>query len=296
VDASTRSTFGELLRSHRDSLNLTQEELAKRTGLTPQAVGLLERGQRRRPHKHTVGKLAEALGLAGRDLARFQAAARRSPIRSAKAEPSHDYLPAPATPLIGRDHEATNVARLLLREEVCLLTLTGPGGVGKTRLALEVAGRSREAFADGASFVPLAPLRDATLFTSVLARTLGIKEVAGEAPQQSLERHLRDKQMLLVLDNFEHLLGAAPVVAALMAACPRLTVLATSRAPLHLGGERQFPVPPLPLPDAAVQLPAGNLQHSPALELFRPSISTAWRPSSVLQLARGSRPCGSSGV
>jgi len=164
VDASTGSTFGELLRSYRNSANLTQEELAGRTGLTPQAIGLLERGERLRPHRHTVGQLAAALGLKGQDLARFEAAARRSSVRHATAEPSHGDLPAPATPLVGRDHEATSVVRLLLHEEVRLLTLTGPGGVGKTRLAVEVAERSRNAFADGVAFVPLAPLRDAALF------------------------------------------------------------------------------------------------------------------------------------
>ncbi len=269
MDGSTGSAFGELLRSYRNLANLTQEELAVRAGLTPQAIGKLERGERRRPHKYTVEKLAEALGLTGQDLARFEAAARRSSARRATAEPYQGELPAPATALVGRDHEATSVVRLLLLEEVRLLTLTGPGGVGKTRLALEVAGRSRNAFADGTAFVPLAPLRDAALLLSVLVRTLGIKEVAGEAPQQTLERHLRDRQMLLVLDNFEHLSTAAPVVGELVGKCRQLTVLATSRAPLHLGGERQFPVPPLPLPDAAVQLPAGSLQHSPALELFR---------------------------
>jgi predicted ATPase len=215
-------------------------------------------------------QLAKALGLTGQDLARFEAAARRSSIHRVAAEPSHDALPTPATSLVGRDHEATSAARLLLREEVRLLTLTGPGGVGKTRLAVEVAGRSGKAFADGFAFVPLAPLRDVTLFPTVLTETLGIKEVAGEAPQETLMQHLRDRQMLLVLDNFEHLPTAALVVAALVGACPQLTVLVTSRAPLHLGGERQFPVPPLPLPEAEDLASGDVLEHySPAVELFR---------------------------
>ena len=270
MDAGTESTFGDLLRRHRDSASLTQEALADLTGLTSQAIGLLERGERRRPHRYTVEKLADALGLTGQDLARFETAARRSSMRRPTAELSHRDLPAPATPLVGRDLEATSVAHLLAQQEARLLTLTGPGGVGKTRLALEVAGRSRNAFADGVAFVPLAPLRDAALFPSALAQTLGIKEVAGEAPQQTLERHLRDRRMLLVLDNFEHLLAAAPMVSALVGACPRLTVLVTSRAPLRLGGEHQFPVPPLPLPEAEDLASGDVLEHdSPAVGLFR---------------------------
>ena len=110
MEADSRLSFGDLLRRYRNSANLTQEELAGRTGLTPQAIGLLERGERRRPHKYTVEKLAEALGLTGQDLARFEAAAWRSSIHRVAAEPSHDALPTPAKSLVGRDHEVTGAA------------------------------------------------------------------------------------------------------------------------------------------------------------------------------------------
>ena len=207
--------------------------------------------------------------LRGEDHADFEAAARRSSAHRAAVEPSHRNLPAPLTSLIGREREVAAVASLVRLENTRLLTLTGPGGVGKTRLSLEVAECSHEAFADGVVFVPLAPLRDAALLPSVLAETLGIKEVSGEPLQETLEKHLQDKQVLLVLDNFEHLLTAAPVVSELVERCRQLTVLVTSRAPLRLGGEHQFPVPPLPLPEAEI-LASGNIpeHHSPAVELF----------------------------
>ncbi|MGH3146837.1 MAG: ATP-binding protein, partial [Rubrobacter sp.] len=267
METGTGLAFGDLLRHHRNSANITQEDLAARTGLTPQAISLLERGERRRPHRYTVQKLAEALGLEGQDLTGFEKAARRSSTRRSTAQQPRSNLPASSTPLVGRDREATTVAQLLVGEGVRLLTRTGTGGVGKSRLALEVAARSDKAFADGVVFVPLAPLGDTGLVASAIAETLGIRRVGDQTLQETLQRYLRDREVLLLLDNFEHLMAAAPVVADLLGACPGLTVLATSRAPLRLMGEHQFPVPPLALPEAAS--PADVLARSPATELFR---------------------------
>ena len=247
VQTGTDIEFGDLLRRHRATAGVTQEDLASRTGLTPQAIGLLERGKRRHPHAYTVQKLAEALELDGRDLSEFEAAARRSTTARSRDDTSVYRVPAPPTSLVGREYEVETIATLLRKEDVRLMTLIGPGGVGKTRLAIEVARRSREAFADGVVFVPLAPLRDPELVPSVLAETLGVKDVADRPLEDALQRYLQGKEMLLLVDNTEHLLPAAPVVADLLEACPRLTVLATSRAPLRLSAEQQFPIAPLSL-------------------------------------------------
>jgi predicted ATPase/DNA-binding CsgD family transcriptional regulator len=167
-----------------------------------------------------------------------------------KATPpvSKHNLPAETTHFIGRKREIGHITQLL--NTTRLLTLVGPPGTGKTRLSLRVARELIDSFRDGVYFVPLAPVSDAGLVMNAVTSALGISEPKGQLVVETLKRHLRESDMLLVMDNFEHVLAAAPQVADLLAACPRLNVLATSREPLHLYGEQEYAVQPLELPDA----------------------------------------------
>jgi predicted ATPase/class 3 adenylate cyclase/Tfp pilus assembly protein PilF len=188
------------------------------------------------------------------------------PLVSLIAKPSN--LPLQPTPFIGREREVEAVTSLLRREEVRLLTLTGTGGTGKTRLALQVGGAVLDDFERGVFFVSLASITDASLIPSTIAGTLKVKEAPGESLVETLCNNLHDKQMLLVLDNFEHLLEGAPVVSELLAACPELKVLITSRAVLHLNGEYDYPVPPLSVPDPKHLPDVQTLSQYDAVALF----------------------------
>ncbi|MEQ1472516.1 MAG: protein kinase [Candidatus Acidiferrum sp.] len=192
-----------------------------------------------------------------------EAPSRFSPTRFAN-------LPTQRTGFIGRDSEVAAVKELLLRDEVRLVTLSGPGGIGKTRLALEVGAEVAASFPGGVCFIPLAGVTDPTLIPSIIAQSLGIKEVSRQINIQSLKDYLHDlrNNLLLLFDNFEHMLSVAPAVAELVTIAAKLKVLVTSRSRLHVYGEHEYPVPPLALPDLRASISPKVLSKNPTIALF----------------------------
>jgi predicted ATPase len=208
-----------------------------------------------------------------RDLARDLSAIRdrfsEGPVKQVETRPTN--LPLQRTGFVGREKEVAAAKELLLRQDVRLVTVTGPGGIGKTRLATQVASGLVEHFPGGTHFVPLSALSDPDLVASVIVQALGIREAGGQSPLEILNRNLQDSlraPMLLLLDNFEHLVQAVPTVAEILAAGPNLKILVTSRAALHLYGEHEFPLPPLTLPDSRSMPSVEVLSQCPAVALF----------------------------
>jgi transcriptional regulator with XRE-family HTH domain len=257
-------SFGARLRRLREAVGLTQEELASRAGLSARAIASLERGERKRPYPHTVRSLSDALRLPEDERTSLLAAVpgRDCVTQVPTTAPLESNLPNSSTRLLGRERELREIREFL--GEIRLLTLTGTGGVGKTRLALEVARGATGLFPDGVAFVALAPLRDPTLVIPNIAQSLGVKETEGQSLDDALRARLRNKRILLVLDNFEHVLDAAPEVAGLVESCPGTTMLATSRAPLRVRGEQEYPVRPLALPASTLSPGARSVLGSPA--------------------------------
>jgi predicted ATPase/DNA-binding XRE family transcriptional regulator len=268
MSACEGATFGDRLRRYRLAAGLSQEALAERAGLSVDAVQILERGRRTNPRPDSVRRLVEALGLTGAERAAvFAAAARPREATGPTLASSRAFLIQP-TPLIGRDADVAAVVQLLQQSDLRLLTLTGPGGVGKTRLALAVAAELGDTYADGVAFVDLVPLRDPTLVVPTIAQVLGVRVPAGRSSREALLAYLDGKRQLLVLDNLEHLLDAVPVVGDVLDHCPRLGVLATSRIALCLRAEQRYPVQPLSLPIVDTTASLMQIASSAAVRLF----------------------------
>jgi predicted ATPase/DNA-binding XRE family transcriptional regulator len=298
------ATFAQLVKERRRALGIAQKELAQCAGCSVKTIEKIEAGERR-PSRQIADLLAECLDILPTEREPFLELAR-APLPapplglSAKtatssttltsttptagsatavaitpsdtvrwAAPSTpNNLPAPATAFIGREREVEQVADLILRPGVRLLTLSGPPGIGKTRLSVQVATHLLPHFEDGVYFVALAPVRDPSLVAAAIAHTLKVRQIDGNTLLESLHEYLRDRTMLLVLDNFEHLLSAGTVVGALLSASPGLTILTSSREPLHVYGEHDYPVPPLSLPDVAELPPTEQLAEYEAVRLF----------------------------
>ncbi len=275
----TIPSFAALLKEQRALLGVSQQALADAVHASREMIKQIE-GGRNRPGEQLAGLLADQFALTGDERAAFIAAARNAAPVSARSRPGrHQTRPMPPprpaalptlpTAIIDREADVAAVARILAQPAVRLVTLTGPPGIGKTRLALAVAAAAFQQgrYPGGVVFVPLAPLRDPDLVLPTIAQHLRA-DMSSLVPESALASVLGGGRRLLVLDNFEQVLDAATAVAALLSTAPDLQVLVTSREMLHIYGEHEFPVPPLAVPGAGDPVPIPVLRQVPAVALF----------------------------
>ena len=266
---SAPGPFGAHLKALREAAGFTQEELATIAGLSVHAVSSLERGERQRPHLETVRALSAALDLKGDARDALVACARGPAHHAAVDELSATSLPLPLTRLLGRERDLEMLQQWLADPAARLITLIGPGGVGKTRLALEVARNIAEDDSTRVVFVELASIRQATFVGSAIAEALGLSDItAVDLPRHVQALCNQERPILLVLDNCEQVLDAAPLIADLVASGRSLRVLATSRAALRVRGERLHAVEPLGLQADSAVMSAVELARVPAVRLF----------------------------
>src|SRR6185437_2684903 len=282
VHSTALPTFGTLLKRYRQVAGLSQELLAERARLSIRGISDLERGVRRLPRRDTLTLLIAALALSPADQRAFATAA--SGLASAPSLVTPDprsNLPSLPTPLIGRADELAGALARLRSEDVRLLTLTGAGGVGKTRLAQAVGWALLPDFSDRVWQIELASVRDTHLVIAAIAGVIGVGQTIGTSLLESLIAYLRAARALLVLDNFEPLLAAAPIVAILLQSCPLLRLPVTSRAPLHIRGEHELLVRPFAVPDSQCLPALDELTRNPAMLLFH---QRAWAVRSDFSL------------
>jgi predicted ATPase/DNA-binding XRE family transcriptional regulator len=272
-------SFGEWLRRKRKARDLTREGLAKRVGYSAATIRKLE-AEERRPSAQIAGRLADLFNIPQEERTAFLRFARgdwqAAPSVQSEPTPWRDLplsprsnLTTPTTSLIGREKELAAVHEYLLRADIRLITLIGPLGIGKTRLSIEAARGALSHFLDGVFFIALAPLNDPSLIAPTIVQTLGFGEMGPQLPLKRLKAGINDKQILLVLDNLEHIIeSTAPLVYELLLSCPRLQILTTSREALHIPGEWLYSVPTLAAPQDADSIQAHTISEFPALTLF----------------------------
>ena len=267
----TPPTVGELLRRYRSRARLTQEQLAERSGYSTDYISKLERGERLPPNT-ALDRLAAVLGLDATTHSVMEVARTRdalgAPDTGRAPGTTVASLPVQVTSFIGREKEIDLLSTLLDGPAVRLLTLTGPGGIGKTRLVVRLCELLAERFADAMWFVPLAPLTDPENVGPAVASVLGVTAKPGVSLTDAVVRFLGGRNGLLVLDNFEHVQSAAPFLGLIVERCPDLRVVVTSRAPLVLASEHRFEVPTLPVPTSESTSNVASIADHAAVRLF----------------------------